>query len=475
MLQWALGSAGALGQSVRAKSYELDVTFRPDSAGLRGLATVQLEVAGSPDDQIRFYLHGELEVLAVRGGPYDEAGDGTPLPFEQEKVHYRSDYSLVATRVTVDPPQDRISRLHIEYAGPFHPSRARSPSDYMRIAADGVYLRAYGYSLWFPVFLEARADDYNVSFSRVTLRTPPDLVPVFVGERVDERIGDDERVSIWTAKDVPIFAAQVTARPYTLHEDEGYFVYSLPDSTSREKAGTILAFTRSITSLAQSRYRAATALGQMHVMQMPRYGDISSYNVVGISGSVWSEFDPATSLVAPRGWQSSWATRTLAHELIHPFVQVSTALADPLWALVVEGFPAYFHLPLLAEVAGEQWYAGYMADVQVSYLEKRESGTDRRGRRLPAEKPLLKLTPEDLSRYKDRFVIADRALLFFDYLRDRMGREAFFDFTRTLFNRPSLDAASFRAVVLEHLPGAEEDLRIWLESTEYPDHLRRSE
>jgi hypothetical protein len=70
-----------------------------------------------------------------------------------------------------------------------------------------------------------------------------------------------------------------------------------------------------------------------------------------------------------------------------------------------------------------------------------ESGTDRRDRRLPAEKPLLELTPGDLSRYKDRFVLADRALLFFDYLRSRMGKAAFFD----------------------------------LESTDYPERLRKAE
>ncbi len=460
-----------LGQPARVKSYELDVSFRPDSASLRGRATVDLDRSGSPDDEIIFYLHGELDVLAVHCGE----GEGTSLPFEQQKVYYRSDYSLVATHVIVDAPGEDLTRLLIEYAGPFNPSRARSPSDYMRIAGDGVYLRSYGYSLWFPVFLEARADEYDVSFSRVTIRTPLDLVPVFVGERVKERIEGDERVSTWVAKDVPIFSAQMTARPFTLQEDDGYFIYSLPDSASREKAGAILVFTRRITSLALARYRAAAAPGQVHVMQMPRYGDISSYNVVGISGSVWSEFDPATALVDPRGWQSGWATRTLAHELIHLFVQVPTPLADPLWALAVEGFPAYFHLPLLAEIAGEEWYEGYMVDVQQGYLDKRDSGTDRRGRRLPAEKPLLELTPGDLSRYKDRFVLADRALLFFDHLRRRMGKAAFVGFTRDLFNRPSLDAASFREVVLEHLPGAEADLRIWLESAEYPERLRIAE
>jgi hypothetical protein len=145
----------ALGQPALVESYELDLSFRPDSAALRGRATVNFDSGSSPDDEISFYLHGELEVLDVQRGN----GDGTSLPFEQEKVYYHSDYSLVATRVVVDPLKEALTRLLIEYAGPFNPSRARSPSDYMRIAGDGVYLRSYGYSLWFPVFLEARADE----------------------------------------------------------------------------------------------------------------------------------------------------------------------------------------------------------------------------------------------------------------------------------------------------------------------------
>jgi hypothetical protein len=56
-----------------------------------------------------------------------------------------------------------------------------------------------------------------------------------------------------------------------------------------------------------------------------------------------------------------------------------------------------------------------------------------------------------------------------------MGKAAFLGFTTDLFNRPSLDAASFQEIVLEHLPGAETDLPIWLDSTEYPERLRRIE
>ena len=57
----SLEPISALGQPARVESYELDVSFRPDSAALRGLATVDLDSGSSPDDEISFYLHGELQ------------------------------------------------------------------------------------------------------------------------------------------------------------------------------------------------------------------------------------------------------------------------------------------------------------------------------------------------------------------------------------------------------------------------------
>jgi hypothetical protein len=196
-------------------------------------------------------------------------------------------------------------------------------------------------------------------------------------------------------------------------------------------------------------------------MQMPEYGDISSGNVVGINSENWCNLA-----------NNPWATFTLAHELVHPFVMRGPPKADPFYALVIEGFPSYFYLPVLAEVQGEEFYSGLLERYyEAGYLKKRRDGTDLRDRPVPAEKPILEITAEEIGTYKDAFVLSDRVILMCNYIRARLGKERFFDFTRDLFGRESIDRGVFERVVLEYLPDAKDDLRVWLETTEYPDRL----
>ena len=77
-----------------------------------------------------------------------------------------------------------------------------------------------------------------------------------------------------------------------------------------------------------------------------------------------------------------------------------------------------------------------------------------------------------IGRYKDMFVLSDRALLMMDDLRRRMGRENFDAFCRDIFNRHSLDLAGFREAVLGRLPSDAERLRVWLETNDYPEELQ---
>jgi hypothetical protein len=195
---------------------------------------------------------------------------------------------------------------------------------------------------------------------------------------------------------------------------------------------------------------------------MPQYGDISSANVVGISQGQWGEFgaDP-------------YGTLTLAHEYVHPFVAIPVRTSNPLYALVVEGLPSYFHLPALAEIHGEVFYERFMAeDVERGYFAKRETGKDLRGQRVPPEKPILEITPDEIGLYKDTFVLADRALLFFNYLRVKMGRSAFLAFSGELLNLSGIDYDALEGVILKYLPGAEDDIHTWLATTEYPERFR---
>lgn len=459
-IRWLL-LAAALGISAAARAegvdaYRLDVTFLPAEGRLRGVAAVQLAEVPAGLAELTFFLHGELAVEEVTIA-------GQRREVVQDSVYYYDDYSLVARRVRVplaglDPRQG----LRIVYSGHFNRSAARSPSDYMRIDASGVFLRSYNYSLWFPVFLDANRDDVVVSFPQVLLRTPAEYVSVFVGTHVGDRLEGQERVSEWRALAVPLSAAQCTAQRFEVLTDGPFHAYSWQDAESRAKGGEILVFARRLEALYRQRYRASAVMDQIHVMLMPRFGDISSYNVVGMTEGIWDGLADDEN-----------AKRAFAHELVHPFVSVPTPQADPLWAMAVEGFPSYFHLPVLEELLGEDFYRRYLDWMETLYLQGRQTGADGRGRPLPPEKPLTAIGPAEFGLYKDSFVLGDRSLLVLDYLRRRMGRERFAEFARELTNLPELDLARFRAVVLRYLPEGGEDLRLWLETTEFPDRFRR--
>lgn len=440
-------------RAARVESYFIDAVFEPAEGRMRAEAEVRFVPGTLTEDTLVFYLHGELLVDSVKVG-------GSRVRAEQERVLHKDDYSLVGNRIEIAVHDLDLSEgLRIGYSGYFNPSVAGAMSNYMRIDGDGVYLRSLGYSLWFPVFVERWRDSYDVSFPLVTIRTPADFSAVFAGNRIREYEEGGLRVSEWTADCLSLFNAQCTARRFDVLIDGGFHLYHLRDSAAREMAGEILAFTSRLESLFRANYRRGVSVAQLHIMQMPRYGDISSGNVIGISDAVWYQFEV-----------TAWQGRTVAHELVHPFVQAPCT--DDMGAFVIEGFPGYFYLPALAEILGEQWYRDYLARVEESYVQKRETGKGRRGDTLPPEKPILEIDYDEIGVYKDKFVLNDRVKLFFDYLRRSLGGERFFEFSSDLLNRDMLDYDIFAAVVESYLPGGGDVVRRWLKTTEYPVELR---
>jgi hypothetical protein len=442
------------------RDYQLEATFLPDESRMLGRAFITFHAGQPAGGAAVFYLHGELGVDSVKAG-------GTGVAFEQRPVFYDYDYSLVATRVELALTRP-VSTIEVWYSGYFHPSKARSPSDYMRIDSDGVFLRAYGYSLWFPVFLESESDDVVAEFSAVTLRTPAAFTPVFVGTRTGERFEDGQRITTWTAPATSVFAAQCTAQRYEVLGDGTYFLYHYADSLSVASAKAIMAIATDLNREFGSCYRKGRAASQFHLMEMPRYGDISSDNVTGLTYWTWQSFTTDAN-----------AQRALAHELVHPYTDVPIARSDSLFSLVVEGFPSYFHLPVLARRLGDDFYNRFLGWMEALYHDKREKGVDRRGNPVPAEQPLLAISADELSTYKDEFVLSDRALLFLNWLYARMGEARFCKFTSEMLNQPTLTTRRLRDLVERSLPGSRPDLDTWLATTEYPErfhfkHFRRS-
>ena len=438
----------AQADDVQVAAYELDVRFEPDQGTLDGTALVFVDPDEVAGDHLTFYLHGELRVDGVFVG-------GKSVAVSSERVFYESDYSLIATRArfSVDG-LDLGEGIAVRYSGPFHPSRARSPSDYMRIDRDGVHLRSFGYSLWFPVFLGPEADSHEVSFLLVRLDTPEEFVSVFTGTRFEETVSAGRRVSQWEAT-CDLFEAQCTARRFDVTESEGTHVYSLRDASSRAQVPAITGFVERFNALAREAYGRLPGSEQTHVVQMTAFGDIASGNTIGIAEGSWRGFG-----------QTEWARSTLAHELIHAYVSVSIRRNDPLYALVVEGFPSYFHLPVLDSILGEGFLDRTMERIERDYLSRRDNGGP-----LP-ELALTAITPDRIGLYKDTFVLNDRALLFCHYLRRRMGTETFGELTRALFAVDRLDRSAFEALVAEHAPDLGEDLALWLDGTEFPDRFR---
>ena len=441
----------------KVKSYDLDIEFSPTKSSLDGMVSVVLDNEDSITDDIIFYLHGELRVDSIKQ-------DGAPVEFSQTKDFYDFEYSLVANK-TVLPKAQKISDspLNIFYHGHMHPSSVASPSDYMRIDPTGVYLRSYGYSLWFPVFLPPRVDGYRVDFNRVVLKTPPEFKTVFIGRHLGDSLIDGRMNSYWTAPDTRIFDAQCTSQKFLVKSEGAVTAYYWDDSLSKEAADKIIGFSSRLIDEYKTRYNSNANMQNIYIAEMPKYGDISNGNMVGISGDSWANFE-----------NEEYARRTLAHELVHTFVRLELKKTDPLFALEIEGFPSYFHLPVLGGIIGGQWYDKRMINTEKGYLQYRKTGKDWRGRKLPPEIPLDQITEDNFGSYKDRFVLSDRALLFLNYLRREMGEDTFGKFCHDLFNKGIKSGEGIKKTIVQYLPGSEDDIKLWLSTSEFPERFRIS-
>lgn len=434
---------------VTGQHYEVELGITTARSHIRAKASISWDrISRVP----AFSLHGELSVDSL-------FLDGKQVPFTQSAVFSQRDYSLVTRNVQLkDSCTAGPHSLLVYYSGYFHPSAARSPSDYMRIGPDAeVLLRGEGYSPWFPVF--AGGPERMQTF-RLCVTTQPDLLPVFLGRELSVTVRDSTRTSCWEAGDIFPRQVQLTARKFQVL-DTGTIRLYYTKATARDSAGRIGAFATAMLNYYQEHYKKGAGAVPAVIMEMPAFGDISAANVTGISTEGWEKFSTLR-----------WPAITLAHELVHAFVQLPVPETNPLYALVMEGFPSYFHLPALATAWGEEWYRQRVQRVQDEYLFKREKKIHPRGWALPPEKPVLEIPAGELGSYKDLLVLNDRVILFFDYLRRKMTVPVFNRFAGKLFQQDSLDYQRLIRLVEESLPGEESRVREWLETTAFPDYFR---
>jgi hypothetical protein len=219
----------------RVAGYTLDATYVDQEPGIEALADVTFAEASFSSPQLAFYLHGELRVDEVKV-------DGKQVDVDHDLVFYPSDYSSVARRFRIELPGGKLpKKLSIRYSGKLNPSVARSPSNYMRVDREGVFLRSYPYSVWFPVFLEAKQDTPTVDVE-ATIRTPQEFVAVLTGERLGEEVVDGMCISCWRSLQDDIFNIQLTVRKFELMKQGGFHLYFLRDDASRATDGRFVMF-----------------------------------------------------------------------------------------------------------------------------------------------------------------------------------------------------------------------------------------
>ncbi len=446
------------------ESYEVNAEFFPNDAQMWGYAVSPdafmransiVELRGSVENEVNFYLHGELKIDSI-------LENGRRIEYSATKEFYPYDYSSIALKVTIEAVPDS-RKINIHYSGFFNPSRARALSNYMRINRnEGVYLRAYGYSLWFPVFIESNEQSYEANFKSVNVKLPLNFRALVVGELIEEYENNDNYHATWKPGLMDITEVQCSAGEYNIVEKNNVVVYHYDNEGSKQNAGKILDYVIELKQLFSDKLIQTDNDIPIYINEMPKYGDISSENVVGIQTRVFNSFET-----------DIYSKLTIAHELVHPYVQYPISRDNEFYALIIEGFPGFFQFYAAEKTIPDLFdMEEYMKGKEVQYLEYRRTGKTRRGNTLPKEKPILEITADEIGVYKDRFVLNDRVHLFMYDLWMKMGDEGFDSFLMQLFELQPADYSSFEKVVLNYLPGYKAKLNTWLKTTDYPESLR---
>jgi aminopeptidase N len=139
----------------------------------------------------------------------------------------------------------------------------------------------------------------------------------------------------------------------------------------------------------------------------------------------------------------------VAHEFVHGYATPLIDRASPGAALLLEGFPSYFHVPSVTDVLGDAYHEWFFRRAWLSYREGLRQQTQAVGElSLPADKPLLDIKIAEIPYYKDRFLLSDKFPILLDQLRNRMGSEVFLEACRGFFaegcRRPVAIADFFR-------------------------------
>ncbi|ALO16173.1 hypothetical protein L21SP5_02549 [Salinivirga cyanobacteriivorans] len=440
-----------------AMEMNLSVEFFPQKAALYGYSVsnkhfmnARARIRLNADSQIQaFYLHSELRIDSIML-------KGETIKYQTGKVPYRYNYNGLALKVKLEPTRSfKNSELIVFYSGFFHPSKVRSLSDYMQIdKSSGVFLRGYGYSLWFPVFISSNEDAYTTNFQRISITVPEKFSCVLNGRHLEKKIIHSKRISTWNPGYKNIKNIQVVAAPFQKTAKKHIKFYHQTDGKNKSR---VIAFIDSLQNFYSNTYQEPDQNQNIYLVEMPEYGNITAGNMIGITTEVIENFNSSLS-----------ARATIAHELVHAYVHMPVQKSNPMYAFIIEGFPGFFHLYALDQLLPEKEFSlkAYMKKIKAAYAKKQNTGKDRWNNELPEEKPILAIQADEIGNYKDRFILNDRVRLFLYDLYLKMGKKKFEIFIKQVLNGKITQYEDFADAITAFLPGYEQQVYFWLKTTD---------
>ena len=398
-------------------SYDMTITLSDPRSPLSATAVLELQnVSEEALSQVTLYLHPELRVERV----LDMKGNTC----RTERILTDAAYSYTGTIsrlkvVLADPvPSQGTTQIGVQYAGKFSPSSARSPSDYMRIDTSGTFLRGAGYSYWFPASSCGPEGIDDAAWFHIRLNAPEEWNPLLFAELIQETTQDGRTISVWqTPEPWPLLFSHLAATDWIIIESKSVRVYCYSDSRSRRAGEAYAGFISRLMPIFDQHFGEGLARLPVLLGQMCEYGGIACGNVVGL---------PADRFIEVLDVRRHEEILTLlAHELVHRYV---IPMIDPSArgaALLLEAFPSYFHSIGLESVLGACFRERFLLDAWDSYdagSSSRDEVSTPHGLR---DMALLDLTLDDIPRYKDTFLLSDKAILVLDQIRRLLGDDVF--------------------------------------------------
>jgi len=318
--------------------YALDITFSPGQSAMSGTREYILPKSRLIDSTITFFLHGECGCRSI-------IQSGKPVKFSsrsrvlQLRLFSDRQYGTsVCTRHSL--PRDS---LIVYYHGYFNPSKARSPSDYMRVdqfrhpaSRIPVFTLVSGVLARFDVQL---CDNFQTG----RVQNPRTIPAVFVGKYLTDTVKSGVRISPGQQRILTCHWLKCRPSDAETHAARRIVRVYYPDNASAGQALKVLRLYRSTSHRVSHLYDRNAAAPEHYVLECLRRRYFI-WNVTVCSESTWATVRRKYSRAKGTGAR-----------VVASVFDARVPERDPSthWPRRI---PSYFHLPVMAGIVGRDWY-----------------------------------------------------------------------------------------------------------------------